>query len=208
MNKQRTQGKNETTQEQKHSLTIENYFLGDSLDTRIVQEVFVTQSSNYGRGTAETSWTLSGSNRTLATLRQTPKFAWVNSASAISTGSWSSPSVRNFTVCRDGQTKATIDALHLVPTNGEFIKRINDRNTFIKEQNFRTNKDQVGGQTCNNRPSNSLHGFDPISVTQGESRNDKSRHIDGPCVNKTTSRSKDIQISHPHIVSYQNGVAR
>ena len=138
---------------------------------------------------------------------QTTQLALMNRSTVISTRSRGSKCINwfvpiNSTTNLNRHGVAGIDLLHILPANQMATQRVEDFNSFIKENQFRMNKDLEADRTNQSTPNAGNYqskGKSIINNLQIEHhRNYPKSHA---CKNQTTFRAKDLRIVHQSIFS-------
>lgn len=159
------------------------------------------------RSAAEAAGIVCGSDAPLIIQSQALNFRWVNGSGSISTWSWRRPGINSLAINQHGEREPIVDVLNIVPANLNFVKRVGNYQTLLKENDFGPNEDQVSGVAGHSSPSEGSDGSQKISFQQLQQRDHSSRNVNRTSVEIVASGAKHFRISHAPIVPQAMGVA-
>lgn len=119
-------------------------------------EVFTTQSRDVRTGTRITFRRVTQANRMIGTAGR--EVGFMHSLGVTTTRNWCGPSVVSFAINQDGHAVLGFNLFNQVPTHRNLFGWINNRDTFIKDENIGFEKPQVRNEnadsTCQTRDKN------------------------------------------------------
>ena len=162
-------------------------------------------SSNGGSNSGVTSRAFSGANHSAVAHSHSLDLIGMNGAAVVSTRGLSGKSVNlpatgavNYVHGVSG-----INLLNLMPADFETLQGVNNQNTFIKEDNFGMNENQIENCAGENSPEQRAEGgakavINNVDVNQGANRKEgaKTHYI-------TTAWSEGFAVTHLAILSRQ-----
>lgn len=147
---------------------------------------------------------LSGANHSAVSDLHSFYLGGVDASRVISTGSWSGPSADNAATNLDTHGVFHFDALNEIPTDGVTSQRVDDRDSFIKIEDARMDKEQVGAPENESAPQNCIDISPEFSAFNrgankacNDERSYRNRCIDGSWAVKHRVATGD----HVHIFS-------
>ena len=150
---------------------------------------------------------LTGLNAASTLNVQTAQLTLMNRSAVIPARSWGSKGVNlfssnTFTMSLNRHGVTSVDLFNILPTNQVVGKGIYNLNSFIKENNFRMNKDLIADQSNQSSPNTGNDQSKVKSIInnlQVEHRgHDPKGHA---CENVTAFRAKNLRIIHQRIFS-------
>ena len=174
------------------------------INTTKVYQLLVCNS----RGNARmASGALARLNTASALNIQTAQLTLMNRSAVIPARSWGSKSVNlfgsnTFTMSLNRHGVSSVDLLNILPTNQVMSKGIYNLNSFIKENNFRMNKDLIADQTNQSSPNTGNDQSKVKSVINNLQVEHRGHYPKGHArKNVTTFRAKNLRIIHQRIFS-------
>lgn len=166
-------------------------------------ELLNAGSSNCGSNSRVTARAFASADHATISNPHSFNFIGMNTATVVATGSLSSKGM-NFVAgnrMNDVHGKSGINFLHLIPANFETLQGIDNQKTFIKENNFGMDKNQIEDAAYNQAPSNGARSIsktviNDIYVYQSANRKESAKGHD-----VTTAWSKGLRIRHFAIIS-------
>lgn len=166
-------------------------------------ELLNAGSSNCGSNSRVAARAFAGADHAAISNPHSFNFIGMNTATVVATRSLSSKGM-NFVAgnrMNDVHGKSGINFLHLMPTNFEALQGIYNQQSFIKENNFGMNKNQIEDAADNQAPSNGARSISKtvinyIYVDQSANRKESAESHD-----VTTAWSKGLRIRHLAIIS-------
>ena len=171
-------------------------------------EILEAQFSDVASLPAITSWGFAGSDLAIETDIHTLDFTLMNAARVISTGGWSRPSVDNFAADGDAHRVTSFDRFNAIPTNGNTLQGIGDRDALIKDCHCGMDEEQVGTAQYKSSPSDG----DKVTLdSAGRDRLDnqsKNNDSGNACAKPNGAWSISQNVTHLHsvILSQQSGL--
>ena len=130
------------------------------------------------------------------------QFALMDSSRVVATGCGSSDSVDNLVINLDRHAVAGFDSLDLVPANRDFTQHVGDSDTFIKENDFGSKKENIGSQSdcctdcCNLNETFTFSDNEVIGEnSQAQEDTQNKKHI-------VTSRAIRNDVTHSRIITH------
>lgn len=140
-------------------------------------------------------------------------FSWMDSSRMVTTRSWGSPGVDVFNWLSvksmepnrfsdsDRSGVAHIDRNNFFPADANLIERVGDSNSLVKDNDFRTDKDQPRSQRYQSCPERSGNSVLNREVGKALGGIDRCGDENNSKEDKAASRPETLWISHPTIIS-------
>jgi len=150
---------------------------------------------------------LTGLNTASALNVQTAQLTLMNRSAVIPARSWGSKGVNlfgsnTFTMSLNRHGVTSVDLFNILPTNQVMSKGIYNFNSFIKENNFRMNKDLIADQTNQSSPNTGNDQSKVKSIINDLQIEHRGHYPKSHArKNVTTFRAKNLRIIHQSIFS-------
>ena len=150
---------------------------------------------------------LTGLNAASALNIQTAQLTLMNRSAVIPARSWGSKGVNLFgsntsTMSLNRHGVTSVDLFNILPTNQVMGKGIYNLNSFIKENNFRMNKDLIADQTKQSSPNTGNDQSKVKSIINNLQIEHRGHYPKShACENVTAFRAKNLRIIHQSIFS-------
>lgn len=145
---------------------VEAGFKGSSVLAVESQKLIHSGARNSGSSTRATARTFSGANHSAVAHAHSLDLIWVNGSAVIATGSLSGKGMNFFAgnAVSDIHGVAGINLGDFMPANLVSLHGVDDDQTFIKENNFGMNENQVEDRVNHQTPSQSAEGVSPSVI--------------------------------------------
>ncbi len=124
-------------------------------------ELLAAQLSDVASLAAITSRGITRSDLTVKSDIHSLDFSGMNASGVITAGSWSSPRVDNLPADLNTHRVTGFDCIDILPTDSDFLERIGDANTFVKDFYLWMYEEQVSARENESSPrERNQVGFD------------------------------------------------
>lgn len=168
------------------------------------EEIVHSTSSQMGSSAALTSGRISRTQRLSTWNTDSSQFALVNSSGVVATRSRGCDCIDDRVINLDGHAVASFDCFNLMPTNSDLTQHIRNRDTFIVENDFRLQEQNIGSQ--NNRDTDCCNCDDSVPAIDNHIVEQKTygEHEAKGEIHKVTSRAIDVRVTHSRIMTHQS----
>ena len=144
---------------------------------------------------------VTGLNMLTSAKIQTLELTRVNGSAMVPAGCGCGPSADSSAAGHECNCKSGVDVENYFPVEQVTAKRVDHKDAFVANDEFRSNEDQVSGQDEESRPQSGCCGGSDVASQpsfNGHNSADKSNDC---CVGVATSRSEGLFISHKPIMA-------
>ncbi|MEY5018831.1 MAG: hypothetical protein RJB54_749 [Actinomycetota bacterium] len=166
-------------------------------------ELLDAGSSNCGSNSRVAARAFAGADHATISNPHSFNFIGMNAATVVATGSLSSKGV-NFVAgnrMNDVHGKSSINFLHLMPSNFEALQGIDNQQSFIKENNFGMNENNVKNVADHQAPRDGARSVSESVINNVDVNQSANSKECAESHDVTTSWSKGLQIRHLAIIS-------
>lgn len=144
---------------------------------------------------------VTGLNMLTSAKVQALELTRVNGSAVVSTGCGCGPSADAAAAQNECQCKSGVDVNYCIPLELVAAKRVDNQHTFISNDQFGSDENQMRSQDEEQRPQSGCCGGGEVAGQPSFNGHNSAGDSDNCCVNVAASSSEDLFISHKPIMA-------
>lgn len=157
-------------------------------------KILSTQSRDVRTGTRITSRRVTQSNGKISPTGC--EIGFMHTLGVTSTRSWSGPGVNGFIINEDGHAVFSLDFFNSIPTYRDLFGWVNNRDTFIKDDNIGLEKQQVGNESSDCTCQSCEKNFAGSSVNDRLESESRAKSDQNPSHHQRAGGTKLLRVIH------------